>query len=302
MNIFRSYNKNRKEIWFAIIAIIFIIIAIKTINLIVKNSNEARKNINKNMILTTTKENKIPLNETITNEAVKEEKELIIDQFIRYCNNREIELAYNLLSSDCKEKLFPTKEVFIRNYYNSNFSQFKLYSKERFYNNTYLVKLHKNYLETGIIDNTNIQDYYTIVKQENETKLNIAGYIETKKVNNSYKDENVKIKVLSKDVYKEYETYNIEISNLTYNTILLDTKKSTKSIYLTGNSENVKYYAYSYEIRDEDLEVAFMATKVINIRFIKEYTKTQAVSGMVFSNVIYDNSNMSKTNKVEINM
>ena len=56
------------------------------------------------------------INEAVTEEQVKENKELIIDQFIKYCNSKDINNAYNLLSDDCKNEVFKNIETFNNNY------------------------------------------------------------------------------------------------------------------------------------------------------------------------------------------
>ena len=109
-------------------------------------------------------------------EMPKEAKK-IIDNFVTYCNNGEIEEAYNLLSEECKEELFPDLETFKNNYHSKIFTDYKMYNLMAWINSdncfTYKVEITEDILTTGGASELNIEDYYTIVKNNNEYKLNI---------------------------------------------------------------------------------------------------------------------------------
>lgn len=282
MNIFRYYHQNRKMIWLVIIAIIILIIAIQALNNIVKNQN---KNNSNNIINEKEYENNLNINVLISEEKVKEDEELIIDQFLRYCNAKKVEEAYALISEDCKKELFPTIEYFKQNYYNPQFSTTKLYSKEHFTGNTYKIKLYDDILTTGSVNNNSTEDYFTIKKENNSVKLNISNYIDSKNINKSSTNDKLQVKVIKKQIYKEYEKYEIQITNLTYDTILLDSKENTKSMYLVGEN-NVRYYSLSHELLNENLIIKPKATISIFIKYNKEYNSNKIVNQLVFSDVI----------------
>lgn len=282
MNIFRYYHQNRKMIWLVIIAIIILIIAIQALNNIVKNQN---KNNSNNIINEKEYENNLNINVLISEEKVKEDEELIIDQFLRYCNAKKVEEAYALISEDCKKELFPTIEYFKQNYYNPQFSTTKLYSKEHFTGNTYKIKLYDDILTTGSVNNNSTEDYFTIKKENNSVKLNISNYIDSKNINKSSTNDKLQVKVIKKQIYKEYEKYEIQITNLTYDTILLDSKENTKSMYLVGEN-NVRYYSLSHELLNENLIIKPKATISIFIKYNKEYNSNKIVNQLIFSDVI----------------
>lgn len=286
MNIIRYYNQNRKTIWLVIIAIILVIIAIQAINQLIKQDN--KKEIQKNTIITEQKpENNLHIDVLVSDDDVKEETMLIIDQFVRYCNAGKIEDAYNLLSDNCKKELFPTIEIFKQNYYNKIFNTTKLYSKEKFIGGTYKVKLYEDILSTGTINSKTIEDYYTIEKNNNKIKINISNYIGEKEINKESKSKNVSLNIIKKQIYKEYEEYEIKASNLSDKTIKLDSNESTKTIYLTGKN-NVKYYSLSHEIIENNLIIKPNETKTITIKFSKEYNTNNIVNSLAFSDIILD--------------
>ena len=294
MNIFRYYNQNRKNIWLVIIAIIILIIAIQVINNIIENQNVQTSN---NTINEKEYENNLNINILISNESVEEDEKLIIDQFIRYCNAGKIQDAYNLLTQNCKNELFPTIEDFKKNYYNIYFLNTKLYSKEHFVANTYKIKLYDDILSTGTVNTNTFEDYFTLEKQQDDTiKLNISNYIGNKKINIKNTDENLQIKIVKKDIYKEYEKYELEVTNLTYNTILIDSRENTKTMYLVGDN-NVRYYSLSHEILKENLIIKPKATVKILVKYNKEYNSNRAVNQVVFSDIIPDYESYQNTQK-----
>ena len=251
----RFYNQNRKKIFIVIFSIIILIMLLNAFKEMLKKSSEREEQAYNNYINEQKqkeyKENP-DIKKTISDIQVEEKKELIVDQFIRYCNAGQIENAYNLLTDDCKSELYPTIEVFINNYFKIVFNTTKLYSKEIYSGNTYKVKLYEDMLSTGNVSSGAIEDYYTIEKNDNVAKLNISNYIGSKKINKSASNDKLNVSVVSKKIFKEYEIYTIEIQNLTNKSIILDSMEDTKSTYLTGNGD-VKYYCLVHEKVKNDL-------------------------------------------------
>lgn len=285
----RLYNQNRIFIWISIIAIIFIIIAIQILNdLALENIKDKNKTSNLNIVHKEEIKDNLDIDIIINDKDVEEEKELIIDQFIRYCHAKEIEKAYSLLSNDCKEELFPTLDDFKEKYYYKLFNTKKLYSKEVFYNNTYKVKYYDDMLATGKINNEVIEDYYTIQKENNVTKLNISNFIYKNTLNREKTINNLKIKVLEKQVYTEYEEYKLEVTNLTDKKILLDSKEKTKTMYLLGD-KNVKLYCLSHEVSIDELIIESKSSKIIRLKFNKGYkVKSNTQEEINLTDIIYD--------------
>src|SRR5699024_659575 len=103
----RYFNQNRVRIIIAILIVAFIIILIQALNYILRQS---RTDVNyENSVIEDTSR---PSESVITGESLPEETTdnnmNIINQFVDYCNNRDYENAYNLLSQDCKDQLFST--------------------------------------------------------------------------------------------------------------------------------------------------------------------------------------------------
>ena len=297
--IFRFYNQNRKSILLSVLTIVLVIVLVQALNNLVKENTKREKQEQKknaNIIKQEEYKENPDISITISDTQVYEKKNMIIDQFIRYCNAGEIESAYNLLSDDCKNELYPNIGVFKKNYIDIVFESTKLYSKEQYCENTYKVRLYEDIISTGKASNSIIEDYYTVQIEESKIKVNISGYIGKENIDKNYNSNNLNINIVSKKIFKEYEEYKIEVTNSTSKEIVLDDMKDTKSTYLIGK-ENVKYYALIHEKTREDLIIPANVKKTITLKFNKSYTSNNVKErGITFSNIVL---NMDKK-KIEI--
>ena len=194
MNIFRWYNQNRGKFWATILVIVFLLLIIYTLNYLYKVQDQERNNRiaeNSSNITNSTQENVVQNPNRKQNQSmvsggtVPEGYEDIfsdlINNFFTYCKNHEPEKAYDLLSTDCKEILYPNVQIFTDQYYKNKFSTEKLYSfqswtsKEMF---IYQVRIYNNMLATGQgSDQQYIQDYVSVVNDNGEYKLNVDGFL-----------------------------------------------------------------------------------------------------------------------------
>ena len=300
----RLFNQNRKKILIAILAIVFVIGIIQFLNNFYKEKNEQilKEILNENVEINTSMYNpsySIITGTTISKE-VSEESSKIIDEFIKNCNKGNIEEAYNLLSNDCKKELYPNIEEF-KKYHNQNFKTKKDYTIQLWssFPNIYKVELTQDILALGKIDNTIvIQDFYTIVMEDGENKLNISEYIGKQKIGKMISKNGIVIKTNYKNIFKNYEIYNIEIENETSNTIRIDSSESTKTMYLEEN-EDIKYTAYTHEIDENNYIVKARHKNVFDIKYSKSYKKETNNYAIVFSDIImnYDKYKETKNKK-----
>ena len=105
------------------------------------------------------------------------------------------------------------------------------------------------------------------------------------------------ISVLRKDIFKDYEQYEIKVENKTNNTIMLDSKENVDSIYLLGSNDS-KYSGFTYELDEIKTVIPQNSSKNMTIRFNKIYSNETIIKKMVFGDIIlnYENYNTS-TNK-----
>lgn len=301
-NIIGKYNRNRREIWTAIIIIGFIIGLRFALTSYTRNKKIASSD-NTTTYFTDNSQNDYPfLNDKIyENKNVSKNSQEIsntIKTFIEYCNNRQVEEAYDMLSEDTKYNLYKSKTEFVKNYYITFFKTKKIYNMQAWITSggyyTYKVEFDEDLLSTGGADSNKIEEYYTVVKENEKYKININRYIGNIEINKITEKNNVKITVLSKNIYLDNIEYKIKVENLSNNTIVLDTKNTKRTTALM-DSNNFEYPAYMYKLLENDLTVYSGETKEINIQFNQQYNAKYYNTKIVFNNFNLDNNSNKKT-------
>ena len=141
-NMIRLWNRNRRGIIAFIVVIVLIVILVQILNSMVKEQ-EKEKLQNKDIM----SKEELPIESIITGEQlpIKTTKSnvSIIEDFITKCNNKDITGAYNLLTKECKNTVFPTQTEFINNYYNIIFQKNRSYGIENYMNSSgvYIYKI-----------------------------------------------------------------------------------------------------------------------------------------------------------------
>ena len=309
-NLLRFYNQNRKKIWTYALGIVLVIVILQTLNAITIKNNNSKVNSLKNE--TNNNSNTIynkektysAISDTEIKKSETDENTDLINLFIEYCNDNQPEKAYGLLSDECKELLYENEEYFINNYYNNLFSEKRNGSIELWIANdnkyTYKVKFLNDILSSGNINSNSFYDYFTIVDtDEKEKKLNISSYIGRENIASTAKTNNIEIDILSKDIFINYEIYNIKAKNNTEQTILLDSKKNTNTVYLSDTKE-VTYSSFLYELDEELLKIGRKQTRTLRIKFNKMYDPNRKINKMNFTDIILDYDNYSTNNDSEI--
>lgn len=306
MNLIRYYNQNRRKIWGIAIIIFSAFIVLQLMNVMYKINNENRL-ITKNSELTQINTNnvKIATNESVITGQKVDSKQLqevttVIDNFISYCNNKELQKAYDLLTDDCKKQMYTTLEVFEQAYYNQVFEgKSKTCSVENWINDTFKVTILEDILATGKShQNYSKQDYITIEKVDEEYKLNINHYIGYTKIDTTTMQHDIRMEVLSKNTYMDYEEYTVKVTNNTENTILLDSGFNPKTLYLQDSKE-VKYSAYSHELTEPTLTILSEQTKEVIIKFYSSYVSNKKIEFIIFSDVSLQDDQGQILEKVE---
>lgn len=292
------YNANRKSIWKIIGVIIVAIVILQLVQYLWKenqkaqnqatiNTNDINNSIATNFNSMTLQENK----SVVTGEKITQGQATAletIDSFIEYCNGNKVNEAYSLLSEDCKKEMYPKVENFKKAYLDTTFSgQKKNVSIENWTGNIYKIKYMNDALSTGIYQEENVmQDYITIITDnEGNTKLNINSYIRKQDINKEVEAYGIKVKVIQRNTYMDYETYTFEVTNNSDNPILLNDMNNTECMYLEDTNE-IKYNAYTHELSEAELKLALKETKTIKIKYYNKYSSRKTIKSIVFSKVI----------------
>ena len=292
------YIKNKSKIWTVIVCIIVIVLINRLLVFIAKKNNDKQSNIIYNNSQTEQKPvyNSVSLESTqsatLGEDMNEYQTELLgtIDQFITYCNEQKVEDAYNLLSDDCKNELYPSVNDFKNSYYNKVFNgKRKNVSIENWSGNIYKVDINDDALSTGqFTEANNIQDYITIVTDnEGNAKLNINGYIEREDINRSGSNKDVEITAIESDNYMEYQIITFSVKNNTDNQILIGDINNNETMYLEDEN-GMKYLAYTHEISEPELMINAKQTKQVKIKFYSSYVTTKNIKQITFSRIVFN--------------
>ncbi len=309
----RFYYKNKEKIWAIIIFIVLVFLSIQLLNKLMRmeNQNEQNQLNGINNIDTTYSGNgntHITNEESVVTGEKVDEKDLedaskVIEEFVSACNNQNIEQAYNLVSTDCKNEMYQNIEKFKTLYYDQifNTNTKKIANIENWVLNTYRVNILNDMMSTGNLSDQGIQDNITVVEENDELKLNLNNYIGREEINKEQIIDDIKFNIIEKHIYMDYEIYKIKVENQSENNIVLDTLEDPKTIYLQ-DSNNVKYYAYSNELIDNMLKVNKNFSTEIEVKFSKAYSSSKAeMKSIIFSDVIINNNNTDKKS-IKINL
>lgn len=289
MNKLRSFfNQNRKKIFTVVFFVLFIIIIIQVLNNIaekdIQGQSEYAKNINK--IHNSNKPNQSAISNSSISISTYEEQKNIISDFVEYCNNKEIQKAYKLISIDCREELYPTVEDFKKYYYDNIFSVKRTFSMQNWSGKIYMLRYIEDVLTTGKVnDNSTIQDYIKIVSEGNENKLNINSYLGKKDINMEQEIQNIKIKVVCKKSYMDYEIYDFEIENNNEDKVIISHGGNAESIYLVDN-KGTKHYAINSEIDNDSMAIDGKHNRKVSIKFDNPFISNRKINKIAFENIV----------------
>lgn len=292
IKLLRYWNQNKRKILITIAVIALIIIVIQIANSVVKKRNEKDKNeIRQSTVANDiTKPNESIISQDKLTEKETKENSDFIEQFVSFCNQKKADDAYSLLSDDCKNELYPTKELFVNNYMNQIFEETVNYELQLWYTvsncYTYRITYNKgNLLQTGGQGNSsNFLDYITLLKQNGEYKLNINKFIRRQTLSKQGGSNGIDITINSKCIYVDYEIYNMTVQNNTQNTILLNDGTNANNFSLIGRN-NSTFSSVISELPMSSLTLEPQYRKTINIKFNKIYMTRSELDAMQMANI-----------------
>lgn len=290
----RFFNQNRKRILLIVLIIVFIVILIQLLNFIEKNNNNKDNIVSNNVNVSNFDNNKeitsdksLISGDTVSESKLNEDAD-IINNFLEFCNNGNIEEAYELLSQDCKDVMFQTIDEFNKVYYDSLFNgKNRIYTIQNWTNDTYKINFNENYISTGdkSLESSQV-DYITTVEEDDDTKkLNINGFVGKEKLDKDIEYNNILIKAQYLYEFMDYYEVSFNITNNTYRTILMDDLSNPYTIYIEDDN-GMKYYAYTNELVSERLKLGINQSTQVNIKFYSKYSSSKKIKKVVFSKVI----------------
>lgn len=275
------WRKNKTKIIIALLIWLVIVI----INYILKNINvEVTPKTTYEPHTAIMDDSKVP-------EKLQNPIEELISKYINYCNNKEYENAYNMLSYDCKTQLYPNIEDF-KTYIDNVFDEKKAYYIQDYSNekDTYIysVCIFEDMLATGLTGSE--VEYYEekfVIKNNNGVlELSIREYIGKQDVQNVYEDEYMKISIENMVQTYENQVYTVKITNRCVHPIVLANGSEAKEILLglKNESRNVK------DLPRGGIVIYENQTKTYELKFTKFYDENETAEKLIFNAVRVLNS------------
>ena len=288
MNIKRFIDRNGKLIWYVTLIIVFIFLVIKGLNSFYEEKDlERQEELGTNMANNEKSETQQMQEKDYT--VTSDSTQITMASFVNYCNKRDLEKAYKMLTDECKNAMFPTVQDFERVYINNIYKIQRTFEMIRWSTDddkiTYLVTLYGDLLATGGTANKT-QEYCTFVEQEDGTyKLNINNYIYGEERNFQTTKRGITVKIGHVDIYEEYERIEITINNNTSKKICLTGNKYKGNIYLQ-NSKETTYSSVNSKFDNEEIVLEPNAQITIWVDFNKVYSAINKAEYLVLSDVI----------------
>lgn len=303
----RYYYQNKEKIWKVILVTALVLGLIQLLNQNVKNESNQQNQLTSNENINYENKN---TNTYISNQTAisggtvtGQEVETInntISKFLNYCKNNNVQEAYAMLSESCKEEEYETIEKFEQKYVKQKFSSGVVFKIKKWKLDTYEIEMSQDMLATGQVENNSKKlEYITLTEENGEEKLNINSFIGVETINAVQEQDNIRITVISKKTYIDYEMYSLKVENLSNKAIKLDSLEKSGTMYLQDRN-NTKYNARTQEILEDELVIEAQRTYYINLKFGTQYLWNEEAKSLTFENLILDYNQYKKLNKDEI--
>ncbi len=149
-----------------------------------------------------------------------------IDEYFNYCNSKEYESAFNMLTNECKNSLFDNNLEQFKEYIDGIYNKKKIYNIQNYSNakNIYIydINILDDIAATGTTgDYEKYKEKIVIHNLEDGIKISVLGYVGRTILERETEDDNMKVKVLYKEMSYEREEYTLEIRNKIDSIILI---------------------------------------------------------------------------------
>ena len=282
--LFRKYNQNIRTIWIVIIFVALFFILLQTIFSVIRNMRRTEQeqelnNYYQSQLNSETSNTEISNNEKpveIPNDvAITSSSESIINQFVKLCNENKLNEAYDIISQDCKEVLYPTINDFKNTYYNKIFNMPR---SARVENSMYEGEIYKVTYMTDLLSNggysgeTTFEDYIYVTREDDEPKISLNKFIYIQDINKTASSNEISINILKKRVFIDYEEYQIQISNNTNNEIYITPDE--RKIYLLDEND-IEYTSNIDEFQTNATLIKPNESKIFDLTFYKGWRFNQ---------------------------
>lgn len=208
---------------------------------------------------------------SVSKEDAKKIHELV-DQYFNYCESKEYQKAYDILTDNCKEYVYENDLNNFKEYVDTFFKKGKKYNIQDYSNvdNIYLYILTilddvESSGTTGGYDT--YQERIALIQDEKtkEFKISNFNYIDKKEINKKAEDGYLKVNVNSLQMGYDKQEYSITVTNKTKSYIIIADNTLTNEIELNLGNQLRKAINLANDIYtlgpNETKEMKFVFTK-----------------------------------------
>ena len=208
-----------------------------------------------------------------------------------FCNNKDYQSAYDLISEDCKKEMFKEDLEEFKKYIDYIFDGNKIYTIQDYSNKdniyVYQVTISEDIMATGM-NNENSENVYkekiVLKKENNGFRLSVGGFISNENIQYISEDDNMRITVENKITYYDKIIYKMKVKNKTNYTILFSKKKEEEcfGISLDGELREEELDNYS----NNERYIPGGETKELQLTFNKYFDETEVKETKITFNKI----------------
>ena len=221
-------------------------------------------------------------------EEVADSFEVFIENYVKYCNNRDYVSAYNLISEDCKENFFGNSYNNFVNYVSEKFDGTKSYAIQSYStaNDKYIysVKLYDNFLATGLTNQSYryVEEKMAISYDEDgNIVFSVGNYMESQELQYQASNDYLVARVTKSVEKYSFIVYNLELTNRSnYTVVVQDGNTDDTEIYINIGDETRGCVE-----EETDIVLDPGETKNVAISFSKFYDSDSDVDGLVLNAV-----------------
>ena len=166
-----------------------------------------------------------------------------MDEYIKHCNNKEYQEAYDMLSDDCKAYLYTNSILVFESYVDRLFATPKIYNYQLFSNfdNYYIydVTVLDDIGATGTSGNYDpYTEKYTFTRKKDGTfKISTNDFIKTTDINLQVENDDMIVKLLNLNQSYNKSEYMLTIINRTDDFIVISDNTIGKEVTLNINGD-----------------------------------------------------------------
>lgn len=270
------WRKNKTKLIIALLIWLIIII----INYILKNIKIEE------LPKTTYEPHTAVMDDSEVPEKLQNPIENLIADYINYCNNKEYENAYNMLSYECRDNLYPNIEDF-KTYIDGIFDDKKEYYIQNYSNvgNTYIysVCIFEDMLATGLTGSEPkyYEEKFVIRNNDGNLELAIREYIGKETKQSVYEDDYIKVEIQNMQQTYENQIYTVKITNrCEYPIVLADgLEKNEILLGLQYQNRNIK------DLSRGGIVIYEGQSKTFELKFTKFYDENETAQKLIFNAV-----------------